>query len=152
MASWAMSLPLTPELLAHHEGEERGQRQRAEAADENADQDDQLAEEGPVHGGGHHGQARDADGRDGGEQGLVERREVTGCRGRRQRQEGGEEDDDHHEGAQGKTGRRCVGNVIDEVTDAREDPQALTLRRCGLPAGRALGPRLALGHVRLFLD
>ena len=50
-------------LLAHHERQQRGEGQGAQAAHEDADQDDELAEEGPVHRRGNHGQAGDADGR-----------------------------------------------------------------------------------------
>ena len=47
--------------LAHHERQQRREGQGAQAAHENADQDHELAEEGPVHSRGDHGQARDAD-------------------------------------------------------------------------------------------
>ena len=62
------------ELLAHHEGQQRREGQGAQAAHEDADQDDQLAEEGPVHRRRNDRQARDADCGHRREEGLVQRR------------------------------------------------------------------------------
>ena len=51
----------------------------------------------------------------------------------------------------GKAGGGGVGDVVNEVAQPREDPEALPVLRCGVPAGRVPGPRLALRHVWLFL-
>ena len=87
------------------EAEDRCQRHDAQAADDDADGDDGLAERGPVGCGVDGGQAGDADGGHGGEENVDEGGGRVGRGGDWQHQERRDDSDDERECAQSEACR-----------------------------------------------
>jgi len=145
------------DVAGDREGEDRGDRHDAQAADGDAHEDHRLAERGPVGGGVHGHEPGDAHGGGGGEERVGEGGALPRGGGDRQGEECGDHRDDGGEDEEGEPGGGAFGDLVDPVAQLLQEglgfhrPPPLLIgapRRAGLQSTQPDGAHRLMRAVR----